>query len=85
MTRKTTDPLFRFVPADDDMTDDEYEVVGGTARVSIQVAGYAGGYFVNEYSPEGDKDFWMRDHGVFRSLKSAKAKALQIAGLAVAA
>jgi hypothetical protein len=74
---------FIFTPSDDPcVEDDSYTVVGGNREVSIQVAAYAGGYAVNSYGEEtvGDPStFYMEDHGIYRSLAAAKAKALEVA------
>lgn len=73
---------FIFEPAEDEMTDAQY-VIPGEDRVSVQVCAYGGRttYVVNQYFYEilGDEEtLCMADHGEFRSLKAAKAKALEI-------
>jgi hypothetical protein len=73
----TRDTRFVFCPAYDDCVDAEYRIIG-CDNVSIQVAPYAGGYGVNEYVGSGEF-FASRPHGIFRRLRDAQAKALEVA------
>lgn len=82
MTSRMKDTRFVYLPADDDMTDASYKVLGGKKDVEIQCAPYAGGYGVNEYfyDAKGQLEA-VQDHGFYRSLEKARVKALEVAGL----
>jgi hypothetical protein len=68
---------FVFNPARDETVDAEYVLIGHP-NVTIQIAPYAGGYFVDEWLPDEEA---MLHHGVFRSLAAAKHEALKVAGI----
>lgn len=67
--------LFDFIPADDPQLVDDEWTLKANPNITIQVCGYAGGYAVNEFNPD---EGLMTDHGVFKTLKAAVAKALAV-------
>jgi hypothetical protein len=72
---------FIFVPAADEMVDDEYQMKTPdfqNTNFAIQCCPYAGGYSVNEYEYENGKLVAMIDHGTFRSLQLAQSKAVAL-------
>lgn len=80
----TTIPNYSFkreISEDPQLTDDSIKLLldGKDTNIDIQVCGYAGGYGVNSYDVDADGHIVsMTDHGVFRSLKAAKEKAITI-------
>jgi hypothetical protein len=73
----------RFVDADADpltagQCDDEIRLtyLGIDTGWSLQLCGY-GRVALNEYGGEGD-DFWMTDHGVYRTVAAATRAAIKL-------
>jgi len=81
-TERDKNMTFTFKPAENGTVDSEY-VLDANSNITIQdCRSYGAGWAVNEhgYDVEGDEySLWMRDHGFFKTLKAAKAKAISIA------
>lgn len=67
--------LFTFEAAEDPSVEDDQWVLKANPDVTIQDCAYAGGYAVSQFNKE---EGLMYDHGVFKTLKSAAAKALEV-------
>lgn len=68
--------LFTFEESQDPSVEDDQWVLKSNPTITIQVCPYAGGYAVNEFNEE---EGMMYDHGMFKTLKSAAVKALEVA------
>jgi hypothetical protein len=69
----TTNEVFTF-QAEEDGMDAGYELASNPL-ITIQVALYAGGYFVNRWD---EKEQAQYHYGVFSRLDDAKAKAIEV-------
>jgi hypothetical protein len=73
---------FKYIPAADDTVDAEFECVGGSRNVSIQVCPYGHGYTIIECGvddPSDENSFWMMEHGETTDLNEAKKIAAKVA------
>jgi hypothetical protein len=74
----------KFVAAEDGSVDDGIAVTlaGATTRWALQIgSGYVA---VNEYGEDAAGEFWMRDHGMYRSKEQAVERLCELLSEAAA-